>query len=408
MSASVSIPIAGFKDVYDVAAVEKALHDLPPGANEALRALYEKMLRLGGQRFTVKPSALPEMDALFDELPNFAEVLEDIRKHLALCIDSERRRSSCRRCCCWASPASARRTSRAASPQLLGTGFGFVPMSSLTAGWVLSGASSQWKNAKPGKVFDTFLNGDYANPVIVVDEIDKASGDGQYDPLGALYELLEIETATRFVDEFVEVPIDASGAVWLATANDAARIPEPLLNRMNVYEIDAPDAEGSRAHRRARSTARSATRTTGAGSFPEAPSAAALDKLAALPPREMRRAMQAAFGNAKVAGRERSSAPDDIQDRARGRKRANRVLDLEVGQQSPAGDHRDPDQQRGRGRDARRRRRRQLAHLLDVPHARAAETRRRGTAPRSAPAARIRHIFTDEHRAGDEVGRRAR
>src|SRR5437868_13783282 len=93
MSASVAkpqpvIPIAGFKDVYDVGDVEKALQDLSPTANEALRAVYEKMLRLGGQRFTVKPSALPDMDALFDELPNFAKVLEDIRKHLALCIDS--------------------------------------------------------------------------------------------------------------------------------------------------------------------------------------------------------------------------------------------------------------------------------------------------------------------------------
>src|SRR4029453_10966457 len=86
MSASVSIPIAGLKDVYDVAGVEKALHELPASANEALRALYEKMLRLGGQRFTVKPSALPEIDALIDELPNFAEVLEEIRKPLALCI----------------------------------------------------------------------------------------------------------------------------------------------------------------------------------------------------------------------------------------------------------------------------------------------------------------------------------
>src|SRR5690606_26490350 len=93
--------------------------------------------------------------------------------------------------------------------------------------------------------FDTLVNGDYANPVIVVDEIDKASGDGQYDPLGALYELLESETATRFVDEFVEVPIDASGAVWLATANDPARIPEPLLSRLAVYEIEPPDAEGA-------------------------------------------------------------------------------------------------------------------------------------------------------------------
>src|SRR5687768_17369485 len=88
MSANVTIPIAGFRDVYDVADVEKALQELSPTANEALRALYEKMMRLGGQRFTVKPSALPEMDALFEELPNFREVLEDIRKHLALCVDS--------------------------------------------------------------------------------------------------------------------------------------------------------------------------------------------------------------------------------------------------------------------------------------------------------------------------------
>ena len=88
MPGDVAIPIAGFKDVYDVSAVERALHELSPTANEALRALYEKMVRLGGQRFTVKPSTLPEMERLFAELPNFTEVLEDIRKHLALCIDS--------------------------------------------------------------------------------------------------------------------------------------------------------------------------------------------------------------------------------------------------------------------------------------------------------------------------------
>src|SRR5438132_408387 len=88
MSATVTIPIAGFKDVYEVPTVEKALQELSPSANEALRAVYEKMLRLGGQRFTVKPSALPEMENLFQELPNFAVVLEDIRKHLALCVDS--------------------------------------------------------------------------------------------------------------------------------------------------------------------------------------------------------------------------------------------------------------------------------------------------------------------------------
>src|SRR5689334_25176664 len=84
-----AIPIAGFKDVYDVPSVEKALQELSAGANEALRALYEKMLRLGGQRFTVKPSALPQMDALFEEMPNFTAVLEDIRRQLALCVDTD-------------------------------------------------------------------------------------------------------------------------------------------------------------------------------------------------------------------------------------------------------------------------------------------------------------------------------
>jgi ATP-dependent Lon protease len=202
--------------------------------------------------------------------------------------------------------------------QLLGTGFGFVPMSSLTAGWILGGASSQWKNAKPGKVFETFLNGDYANPVMVVDELDKASAEGQYDPLGALYGLLEADTATRFVDEFAEVPIDASGAVWFATANDAARIPEPILNRMHVYEIESPDAEG--AARIARNIYREIRGAHDWGrQFPEAPSAAVLDRLAALSPRQMRRAVLAAFGNAKVAGRAELSA-DDVQD-ARGARR---------------------------------------------------------------------------------------
>ena len=314
---SPTIPVAGFKDVYDTAAVEKALQDLPPSASEALRALYEKMLRLGGQRFAVKPSGLPEMQALYEELPNFGEVLEHIRRQLALCVDSADD-VELQPILLLGGPGIGKTHFARRVSQLLGTGFGFVPMSSLTAGWVLSGASSQWKNAKPGKVFETFLNGEYANPVLVVDELDKASADGQYDPLGALYELLETQTAMRFVDEFAEIPIDASGAVWFATANDAARIPEPLLNRMNVYEIEPPDAEGSA--RIARSLYREIRESHDWGRrFPEQPSGSVIEKLALLTPREMRRAVQAAFGNAKVAGRDELS-PEDV-DVLRGGKR---------------------------------------------------------------------------------------
>jgi ATP-dependent Lon protease len=148
--------------------------------------------------------------------------------------------------------------------------------------------------------------------------MDKASAEGQYDPLGALYALLEIDTATRFVDEFAEVPIDASGAVWFATANDTTRIPEPILNRMHVYEIEAPDAEGAR--RIALNIYREIRGAHDWGKrFPPEPAEASLERLAALSPREMRRATLAAFGNAKVAGRS-ELFPEDICD-ARGARR---------------------------------------------------------------------------------------
>ena len=82
---------------------------------------------------------------------------------------------------------------------------------------------------------------------MVVDEIDKARGEHAYDPLGALYGLLEHDTAGTFTDEFAEVSIDASQVIWVATANDDRAIPEPILNRMNVFEVRAPDRDAARA-----------------------------------------------------------------------------------------------------------------------------------------------------------------
>ena len=308
MTASVAIPIAGFKDVYDVPAVEKALQALPPSANEALRALYDKMLRVGGQRFTVKPSAMPQMDHLLEELPNFGSVLEDIRKQLALCMDSEDA-VELPPILLLGAPGIGKTHFVRRIAQLLGTGYGFVPMSSLTAGWILSGASSQWKNAKPGKVFETILHGTYANPVIMVDELDKAGGDHQYDPLGALYMLLERDTAAEFVDEFVEIPIDVSGVVWIATANDDSRIPDPILDRMNVYEIGSPDRDGSARIARTIYSEIRGSHDWGKD-FPEKLANVVLDRLVELSPREMRRAVMNAFGNAKLAGHDEIEVAD--------------------------------------------------------------------------------------------------
>jgi len=307
-AAALNIPIAGFKDVYDVADVDRALQELPPSANEALKSTYEKMIKAGGTRLTVKPSGVPAMEALYEELPNFAEVLDDVRKHIALCASS----NDCMELppvLLLGDPGIGKTHFGKRLAHLLSTGFGFCSMSSMTAGWVISGASSQWKNAKPGKVFDTILHGTYANPVIMVDEIDKASAESQYDPLGALYSLLERETAIEFVDEFVEIPIDASNVVWIATANDGSRIPEPILNRMNVYEIAAPDREGSVKIAQSIYSDIRGSHDWGKA-FPEHLADAVADKLAESSPREMRRILMNAFGNAKLAGRDEIAAVD--------------------------------------------------------------------------------------------------
>jgi ATP-dependent Lon protease len=296
------IPIARMRNLYSLGDVSQRLDKLPSRDHESLRATYERMLEKGPERFQVKPGGLPAMDHLYDELPNFNGVLDDVRRQLALCADSGDALEIMPMLLL--GPPGIGKTHFAREiAHLLGTGLGFISMSSLTAGWVLSGASSQWKGARPGKVFETLVDGAYANPVMVVDEIDKARAEHAYDPLGALYSLLEHDTAGTFTDEFAEVAIDASQVIWVATANDERSIPEPILNRMNVFEVLAPDADAARAIALRLYQQLRAGHDWGLR-FDLAPSENVLERLSGMAPREMRRAWMTAFGNARLAGRD--------------------------------------------------------------------------------------------------------
>jgi ATP-dependent Lon protease len=307
-SSSFQLPIANLRSVFRPHDVERKLAKLPGRDHEHLRTTYERMLERGPERFQVKPSGLPDMAALYEQLPNFTDALDDVKRHVALSQDC-RDGLEVTPMLLLGPPGIGKTHFARRLADLLGTGMSLVPMSSMTAGWLLSGASSQWKGAKPGKVFEALVEGQYANPVIVVDEIDKASADAQYDPLGALYSLLEHDTAGSFMDEFAEVAIDASQVIWIMTANDERCIPEPILNRMNVFEIEAPSFEAAR--RIARSLYRAIRCEHGWGErFQAEPADDLLDLLAELAPRDMRRALMTGFGNARLDQRAEIAVDD--------------------------------------------------------------------------------------------------
>ena len=100
--------------------------------------------------------------------------------------------------------------------------------------------------------------------------------------------------------------------IWVATANEERAIPDPILNRMNVFEVQAPDADAARAIALRLYRGLRAEHDWGRR-FDETPSEGVLERLAGLAPREMRRAWMTAFGNARLAGRssvEMADLPD--------------------------------------------------------------------------------------------------
>ena len=114
----------------------------------------------------------------------------------------------------------------------------------------IAGSSTLWVNSSPGQLFESLawsksLSRPCANGLMVIDEIDKVGKfrNFQFDPLGALYSLLEVETARSFQDlSLPDIFIDASRVRILATANDIAEIPEPILSRMLVVQVGQPSS----------------------------------------------------------------------------------------------------------------------------------------------------------------------
>ncbi len=259
---------------------------------------------LGSRQLGVLPS---DWKAMLDEFalvfPNCNELAELLRDHFALSRLGDGRVS-------WPAvllvgPAGIGKTEAARwLANQLSLPFRMFDMASAQSSSPLAGSEAFWSNSEPGHLFELLAYQPLANPVAVLDELDKV-GNGRplYDPLAALYTLLEPRSARNFIDLSIrDFSIDASHVNWIATANDMEAIPGPLCSRLTVLHIQPPKPEQARSIAQAIYN-RLRDESSWGNAFVERLDADVLARLQTLPPRSMRLVLQRALGAAARDGR---------------------------------------------------------------------------------------------------------
>jgi ATP-dependent Lon protease len=179
-------------------------------------------LHRGATHYLAKPVDLKELKNTVDDILKHNKRL-DLTKGPVLCFTGP--------------PGTGKTSIGRTIAEVIGRKFVRISMGGLKDEAEIRGHRRTYVGSMPGRIVTEIKRSGVMNPCIMLDEIDKVGQDFRGDPASVLLEVLDPEQNAAFIDHYLEIPIDLSRVMFLTTANEPERLPQPLLDRMEIVEF---------------------------------------------------------------------------------------------------------------------------------------------------------------------------
>lgn len=179
------------------------------------------------------------LNLLLKRFPHFKSVINYIKQHLVLCLGRKNPYISIPPVLLEGNPGIGKTKFIRELAKILEVDFLQIDCANLSPSVFISGEPAVFRDASPGKFVQYFKNGGVANPMVLLDEIDKSKKTNGSD-FSPFYGLLEKDSAKSFEDAFCQVEFNYSNFMFFCSANDADLVPDAILSRLTVFYLEKP------------------------------------------------------------------------------------------------------------------------------------------------------------------------
>jgi len=205
------------------------------------RAYIETLLELPWNKVSTDSIDLNQAEEILNrDHYGLKQVKERVLEFLAVRLLSEQSGNNESHVICLVGPPGTGKTSIARSiAESMGRKYVRISLGGVRDEAEIRGHRKTYVGAMPGRIATGLKQAGVANPLLLLDEIDKVSNDYKGDTFSALLEVLDSEQNVRFRDHYIEVPLNLAPVMFICTANTTTTIPRPLLDRMEIIEVNS-------------------------------------------------------------------------------------------------------------------------------------------------------------------------